>query len=51
MDSDGLRQNSFHWQVEGGQSSASHGGGWGPWGPPELAPDSCQAAPSALGRV
>lgn len=34
MDSDRLRQNSLHWQAEGGQSSSSHGGGWGPQGPP-----------------
>lgn len=29
MDSDRLRQNSFRWQAEGGQSSSSNGGGWG----------------------
>ena len=33
MDSDRLRQNSFHWQAEGGQSSSSNGGGWGLWAP------------------
>lgn len=46
MDSDRLRQRSFHGQAEGDRAPFK----WGALGPQELAPDPCKAAPLALGQ-